>query len=73
MPSATDQHTAGPPPRYGSIVAASRYSGLSATTLRRLVAAGRLTCYRPTESRVLIDLLELDALVRSSAAPAGVE
>jgi excisionase family DNA binding protein len=53
----------------GGYPAASRYSGLSEMTLRRLVEAGRLHVYRPTGERiVLFDPLELDALILGSAA-----
>ena len=54
--------------RYMSYADASRYSGMSEQTLRRLVEAGRLKVYRPTGSRkVVFDRLQLDELIQSSS------
>jgi excisionase family DNA binding protein len=57
--------------RYLSVSDAARYSGLSAMSLRRLIASGRLKLYAPTERRRLIDRHELDALIHASVAAAG--
>jgi excisionase family DNA binding protein len=46
--------------------AAARYTGLSETTLRRLVDAEKLHVYRPTERKILFDRVELDALIQGS-------
>jgi excisionase family DNA binding protein len=60
--------------RYVDYPEASRYAGLSAMTLRRLIEAGKLHAYRPTRSRkVLLDRLELDALIQASAAPQAAQ
>jgi excisionase family DNA binding protein len=53
-------------PGYMDLSDGSRYSGLSVSTLRRLLAAGRLTAYRPTGTKVLISLAELRRFVESS-------
>lgn len=50
---------------------AARYSGISAESLRRLVRAGRLRVFRPTERKVLIDRAELDAFIEASATAAS--
>jgi excisionase family DNA binding protein len=52
----------------GGYPAAARYSGLSEGTIRRLVEAGRLHVYRPTERKALFDRHELDALIQGRAA-----
>jgi hypothetical protein len=49
---------------------AEEFSGVSQRTLRRLIARQELTPYRPVRGRVLVDLRELDALIRSSAGAA---
>jgi excisionase family DNA binding protein len=45
---------------------AEKYSGLSESTLRRLIDARKLRVFRPTARKVLIDRGELDALIESS-------
>lgn len=45
---------------------AERYSGLSESTLRRLIESKRLRVFRPTERKVLIDRGELDSLIEAS-------
>jgi hypothetical protein len=52
--------------RFLSVAAASEYSSLSAKSIRRLLAAGKLTTLRPVRGRVVIDRNELDALVLGS-------
>jgi excisionase family DNA binding protein len=53
-------------PRYLTLQAASRYSGLAVPTLRALVARQTLTAYRPLKRRVLLDALELDRFLAES-------
>jgi hypothetical protein len=57
--------------RYATIEQSATYSGLSDKTLRRLSAAGKLIGYRPVPGRVLLDLQQLDALIRDSAGRIG--
>jgi excisionase family DNA binding protein len=53
--------------RYLNYADASRYTGMSEQTLRRMVDAGRVRVYRPTGGRlVLFDVRELDAFVRGN-------
>jgi len=54
------------PPRYLSIDGAADYVSLSADSVRRLIAAGRLSPYRPVRGKILVDRLELEAVIRSS-------
>ena len=53
-------------PRFLAIDGAAAYTSLSPESIRRLIETGRLTALRPIPGRVLIDRLELDALVTSS-------
>jgi hypothetical protein len=51
--------------RYLPLVEAVRYSGMSAASLRRLAAEGRLRFFRPAGKRVcLVDVHELDEVIR---------
>jgi hypothetical protein len=52
--------------RFLGIVGASRRANLSPESIRRLIAGGRLTAYRPVKGRVVIDVRELDAFVLGS-------
>jgi excisionase family DNA binding protein len=52
-------------PAFLSLKAAAARTSLSAVTLRKWLAEGRLKAYRPNR-RVLIDVDELDALIRDS-------
>jgi excisionase family DNA binding protein len=56
--------------RFLSLTEASLYSSLSLSTLRRLVEGGKLSSYRPTGRRVLLDRQELDRLILASGAAA---
>lgn len=55
--------------RYISLTEAQTYSGLSRDTLERLARERRLTVFRPRGKR-MFDLIELDRLIRESAASA---
>jgi excisionase family DNA binding protein len=48
---------------------ASRFTGLSVTTLRRLVAEKRLTVFHPTPGRALLSRRELVEVIEASAQP----
>lgn len=50
--------------RIASINAAAEYAGVSTKTIRRYVAAGRLTGYRIGPRLIKINLAEVDALLR---------
>jgi hypothetical protein len=56
--------------RYVSLADAALYSSLSILTLRRLADAGKLTLFRPSPRRVLVDLQQLDQVLRGDAAVA---
>jgi excisionase family DNA binding protein len=52
--------------RWLSVRDAAAYASVSAETIRRWLAAGHLTGYRPGR-RVLIDPIQLDAYIRAHA------
>ncbi len=52
--------------RWMTIGTAARHSDLSAESIRRLIASGKLTASRPVKGRILIDRLELDSLIAGS-------
>lgn len=54
--------------RFMGIPDAAGYSGLSPKSIRRLLASGKLTILRPVRGRIVIDRVELDALVLNSTA-----
>jgi excisionase family DNA binding protein len=59
--------------RWLSYPQASRYSGMSESTLRRLVEAKRLRVFRPTSDRkVILDREELDKLILKSVETSSV-
>ena len=49
--------------RIASINAAAEYAGVSTRTIRRYIAAGRLTGYRIGPRLIKINLAEVDALL----------
>lgn len=55
-------------PRFLSIDQAARHAGLSPKSIRRMLAAGKLTAYRPVKGRVLIDRLQLDQAILASGS-----
>ena len=55
-----------PPQRYQTIAHSAAYADLSEESIRRLIAAGKLTALRPVRGRILIDRHELDAVIRAS-------
>ncbi len=56
-----------PARRYLSVDETARYCGVSSKTIRRMLASGRLNALRPYARKVVIDIEELDAVVRGSA------
>ncbi len=52
--------------RWLTIESAARYSDLSPESLRRLIAAGKLTAHRPRKGRILIDRRQLDQYIEST-------
>jgi len=54
--------------RYLSLPDAARYSGVSASTLRRMAGDGKLRLLRPYGRILLIDRAELDALLQDGRA-----
>ena len=48
--------------RFLSIASAARYADLSVESVRRLIAAGKLTALRPVKGKVLVDRRELDSV-----------
>ena len=57
-----------PPQRYQSVARAATYADLSEKSIRRLLAAGKLTALQPVRGSVRIDRLELDALLMGSTS-----
>ncbi len=54
-------------PAWLSIRDAAAITSLSVKTIRRMLASGKLTSYRPTPGCVRIARAELDSLMRASA------
>ncbi len=57
--------------RLESIEHAADYLGVSTKTLRRYIAAGRVTGYRTGPRLIRVDLNELDAMLRPIPAAVG--
>jgi excisionase family DNA binding protein len=53
------------PARFLSVGGAAEYVSLSADSIRTLIASGQLSAYRPVKGKILIDRLELEAVVRA--------
>ena len=53
-------------PRFLGVDAAAERAGISAESIRSLLAAGKLTALRPVRGRVVIDVAELDSYVLGS-------
>ena len=51
---------------YLSVKSAAIYCDLSQKTLRRFIAGGRLTAYRPAKGKILLKRRELDAFIDQS-------
>lgn len=54
--------------RWLSVADAAVYSSLSEESIRRLMAANKLTAHRPVRGKIVIDRLELDAFILGSTA-----
>jgi excisionase family DNA binding protein len=50
--------------------AAAKYAGVSVESIRRLLAAKKLTAYRPVPGRIVVDRRQLDALILASTRQA---
>ena len=57
----------GAPKGYVSIDEAAAYTGLSAGTIRNLLATLELTAFRPVPGRIVLDIREVERFVRKSA------
>jgi hypothetical protein len=57
--------------RYGSVDEAGAYCGLSPRSIRQMLADKRLSAFRPQPGKVLVDLRELDALIRKAKGRRG--
>ncbi len=53
--------------KYVAISQAAEFAGLSPGTIRNLIATGELTAFRPVPGRIVLDLYEVDRLVRGSS------
>jgi hypothetical protein len=58
-------------PRYSTIRGAAQYCGLCERSISRMIAARKLTAFRPVGGRTLVDLKELENLIQSTAGKAG--
>lgn len=52
--------------RFVGVGGAAEHASLSCESIRRLLAAGKLTALRPVRGRILIDRRELDAVILAS-------
>jgi excisionase family DNA binding protein len=59
-----------PPPddgaRFLTLERAAQRTGLSQTSIRRAIGAGKLEAFRPTGRRVLVEVVALDKFVRGA-------
>ena len=60
-------------PAYLSLASLATYSGLSRSTLRRLLAAGALPYYKPRGGKILISVVEFDEWLVRHRVAAGAE
>jgi excisionase family DNA binding protein len=52
--------------RYLTVRQAADYSSICEDSIRSMIAAGRLTALRPVPGRIVIDRLQLDAVIQAS-------
>ena len=57
--------------RLASIVTAADYASVSTKTIRRYIAAGRVTGYRTGPRLIRVDLNEVDAMLRPIPTAGG--
>jgi excisionase family DNA binding protein len=57
---------AAPTQRYLGVAEAARYTGLSADSVRSMIAGGKLTALRPVPGRIVLDKRELDSVVQGA-------
>ncbi|MGE3804686.1 MAG: hypothetical protein AB7K24_08455 [Gemmataceae bacterium] len=53
--------------RYSDVYGVMLYTSLSESTIRRALASGELTAFRPVPGRVLLDLNQVDQWMQSGA------
>lgn len=53
-------------PRWFGIAEATAYTRLSDSSIRRLLATGKLTAHRPVRGKILLDRFELDSYIAGS-------
>ena len=54
--------------RYLGVKEAAAYASLSTRSIRRMLAAGRLTALRPVRGRIVIDRTQLDSVILNATA-----
>ncbi len=54
------------PGRFLTVARAAEYTDLSQESIRRLLAAGKLTALRPVRGKILIDRRQLESMVLTS-------
>lgn len=59
---------AAPPKRWFGVAGSGEYCSLSEESIRRLLSSGKLTAHRPVKGKILIDRVELDALILGSTS-----
>ncbi len=65
-PAITTEVSATVERRFFTVDGGASYTSLSVESIRRMIACGKLTAYRPVKRRILIDRHQLDAVVLSS-------
>jgi excisionase family DNA binding protein len=55
--------------RFVSIAEAATYTGLGCETIRRKIREGTLRAYRPVRKKILLELNDVDMMVRASLEP----
>ena len=54
-------------PRFLAVKEAASYAGVSADSVRRMLASGELTALRPVPGRIVVDRHQLDAVILATA------
>jgi excisionase family DNA binding protein len=57
--------------QFATVNEAAEWSGLSSRTIRRLLQANELTSFRPLADCVIVNLQELDMVIRNSEGRKG--
>lgn len=61
----------GIPKRFASVAEAASFAGLSGRTIRAMLSSRELTPFRPRPGRVVVDLRQLESVIRASARRRG--